>query len=143
MAATRQVLMIKDDLIQRLTGVAVGEATTRGFSYFVDVTAGSYWEAMLDFCSVDLDQLPEIVPAGQAVGPVLSRVRVRLPPATGRYQVNAGALDHFCAMIGTGSYTEGAVSESAGTVLSLSMLATDWTFDANRRISFHAGIRPG
>ncbi len=34
-------------------------------------------------------------------------------------------------MVGTGSYTEGAVSESAGTVLSLSMLATDWTFDAD------------
>lgn len=137
------VLMVKDDLIQRLTGIAVGEATTRGFTYFYDVGAGSYWEAMLDFCSVDVDQLPGVVRAGLDVGPVRTEVIDRLPPAVDGYRVNAGALDHFCAMLGTGSYVEGAVSESAGTVLSLSMLATNWTFDPGRRISFHPGIRPG
>jgi xylulokinase len=46
-------------------------------------------------------------------------------------------------MVGTGSYLHGVVSESAGTVLSLSMLAQDWSFDPVRRVSFHAGLRPG
>lgn len=141
--AAHSVLMVKDDLIQRLTGTAVGEVTTRGFTYFYNVEDGSYWEDMLDFCSVDARQLPEVVPAGSDVGPVRADVLDRLPPSAGSYRVNAGALDHFCAMVGTGSYVEGAVSESAGTVLSLSMLATDWSFDVGRRISFHAGIRPG
>ena len=141
--AAHRVLMVKDDLIQRLTGVAVGEATTRGFTYLYDVAAGSYWEAMLDFCSVDLDRLPKVVRAGLDVGPVHPEVIDRLPPAVGGYRVNAGALDHFCAMVGTGSYVDGAVSESAGTVLSLSMLAPNWAFDPRRRISFHAGIRSG
>ena len=143
LSAAHAVLMVKDDLIQRLTGAAVGEMTTRGFTYFYDVAAGAYWEAMLDFCSVDVNQLPEVVRAGLDVGPVHAEVVDRLPPAAGGYRVNAGALDHFCAMIGTGSYVDGAVSESAGTVLSLSMLAPNWAFDPRRRISFHAGIRPG
>jgi xylulokinase len=57
--------------------------------------------------------------------------------------VNAGALDHFCAMLGTGSYRAGAVSASAGTVLSLSLLASGWQFDPGMKVSFHAGLRPG
>lgn len=141
LTAAHAVLMVKDDLIQRLTGTAVGEVTTRGFTYFYDVAAGTYWEAMLDFCAVDAGRLPQLVRAGSDVGPVSAEVRDRLPPAVDGYRVNAGALDHFCAMVGTGSYTDGAVSESAGTVLSLSMLAPNWTFDPYRRISFHAGIR--
>ncbi len=35
------------------------------------------------------------------------------------------------------------MSESAGTVLSLSMLASGWTFDPSRKVSFHAGIGAG
>ena len=142
LAAADAVLMIKDDLIRRLTGAVVGEVTTRGFTYFYDVTAGSYWEAMLDFCSIDAGQLPSIVRAGLEVGTVRPGVRDRLPPAVDSYRVNAGALDHFCAMVGTGSYVDGSVSESAGTVLSLSMLAPHWSFDPTRRISFHSGLRP-
>ncbi|GAA3604490.1 FGGY-family carbohydrate kinase [Microlunatus ginsengisoli] len=142
LSSAHAVLMIKDDLIRRLTGVMVGELTTRGFSYFYDVGAGSYWEEMLDFCSIDPGQLPGLVRAGLEVGSVRPAVRDRLPPAVDGYRVNAGALDHFCAMVGTGSYLDGSVSESAGTVLSLSMLAPHFSFDPASRISFHAGLRP-
>jgi sugar (pentulose or hexulose) kinase len=138
--AARDVLMVKDDLLQRFTGEKVGEATTRGFTYFYDVSAGTYWEEMLDFCSVRIESLPTVVRAGADVGTATADVLARLPPAAG-YHVNAGALDHFCAMIGTGSYAAGVVSESAGTVLSLSMLAHDWAFDPSWQVSFHPGIR--
>ena len=83
-----------------------------------------------------------IVDAGKNVGPVVAEVLDRLPAAAS-YRVNTGALDHFCAMVGTGSYAYGIVSESVGTVLSLSMLARGWTFDPGRRVSFHPGLRPG
>lgn len=139
---TRAVLMIKDDLVRRLTGLAHGEVTTRGFTYWWDVATGAYWPEMLDHCGVPEGSLPDVVPAGTEVGPVTDAVRDLLPPAAG-YRVNVAALDHFCAMVGTGSYGPDVVSESAGTVLSLSMLARDWAFDAGRKVSFHAGIRPG
>jgi xylulokinase len=138
----RAILMVKDDIIFRLTGVKAGEVTTRGFTYFYDVHGQRYWQEMLDFCAVRIETLPVIVDAGQDMGPVAAEVLDRLPAAAS-YRVNAGALDHFCAMVGTGSYAYGMVSESAGTVLSLSMLARSWTFDPARRVSFHAGLRPG
>lgn len=140
--SARSVLMIKDEMVRRLTGNAFGEETTRGFTYLWDVPNGRYWDEMLDFCSIRGGVLAPVVPAGTEVGKVCEDVRRRLPPAVD-YHVNVGALDHFCAMVGTGSYRTNSVSESAGTVLSLSMLAGDWTFSPKRRVSFHAGLRPG
>ena len=138
--AARAVLMIKDDLVRRFTGRSLGETTTRGFSYFYDVLHGRYWDDMLRFCGVDPSVLPELVPAAADAGAVLPAVEARLPSARS-YRVNVAALDHFCSMVGTGSYAEGVVSESSGTVLSLSMLAgDDWRFDPARRVSFHRGL---
>ncbi len=141
LARSTHVLMVKDYLIGRLTGSALGEVTTRGFTYFWDVPRATYWDEMLDFCGIPEGSLPEVVAAGSDVGSVTAQAAARLPAARS-YRVNAGALDHFCAMVGTGSYVPGVVSESAGTVLSLSMLVDDWTFDADRKVSFHAGLRP-
>lgn len=138
---SRHVLMIKDYVIFRLTGVMAGEETTRGFTYFYDVTGRRYWTEMLEFCGTEIAAMPPLVPAGTDVGPVLTQVANRLPPAAD-YMVNTGALDHFCAMIGTDSYLPGAVSASAGTVLSLSMLSADWQFQPAMKVSFHRGIGP-
>lgn len=141
LSRVRHVFMIKDFVIWRLTGRAVGEETTRGFTYLYDVTRRDYWPAMVEFCGVDPGTLPEVVPAGTTVGPVLPRISEGLP--AGSYTVNTGALDHFCAMLGTDTYSPGEVSVSAGTVLALSMLTDDWTHDPSFRVSFHAGLRPG
>ncbi|WP_144874542.1 L-fuculokinase [Microbacterium sp. 1.5R] len=142
LAAAQHVLMIKDFVLLQLTGRAVGEETTRGFTYFYDVPGRRYWDEMVDFCGIRRDQLPEVVPAGSAVGPVLEAVAAQLPPARS-YAVNAGALDHFCAMLGQSSYAAGAVSASAGTVLALSVLAQGGAVDPTSRVSFHPGLRPG
>lgn len=142
LSAARRVLMIKDFVILRLTGLAVGEETTRGFTYLYDVNRRAYWSEMVDFCGIRLDMLPELVPAGTIVGPVRDEVAALLPPAAS-YTVNAGALDHFCAMLGTGTYAPGAVSASAGTVLALSLLAAPFTFHPALKVSFHTGLRPG
>ncbi|GAA2176223.1 xylulokinase [Agrococcus versicolor] len=139
---TERVLMLKDDLVRRLTGRALGERTTRGFTYLHDVLAGTPWSAMLDFVSISAEQLPTVVAAGADAGVVREAVAAAMPPAAS-WRVNVGALDHFCAMVGTGSYLPGVVSESAGTVLSLSMLAGDFAFDPAHSASFHAGIADG
>jgi xylulokinase len=139
MAATAHVLLIKDYVLYRLTGSFAGELSTRGFSYLFDVQAGTYWDSMLDFCGIRSEQLPELVPAGTPFTPGSSARDLDLPAAAG-YTVNVGALDHFCSMVGTGSYGPGLISESAGTVLSLSMLTESWSFDPLTRISFHRGL---
>lgn len=142
LAAAHHVLMIKDFLLLRLTGHAVGEETTRGFTYLFDVPQRRYWSEMAEFCGVDVDRLPRIVPAGTIVGEVTDEVRKMLPDAA-TYSVNAGALDHFCAMVGTDAYRPGIANASAGTVLALSLLAGDDPRDPAMRVSFHPGILPG
>ncbi|MCU1529295.1 MAG: hypothetical protein JWP75_3058 [Frondihabitans sp.] len=142
LAEARHILMVKDDLVRRFTGEPFGEATTRGFTYFWNVIKGTYWDEMLAFCGVPDDSLPAVVAPGADLGSVSREVSDRLPAARG-YRVNAGALDHFAAMVGTGSYRAGIVSESAGTVLSLSMLTSDWGFDSQRKVSFHSGLGAG
>lgn len=135
-----QILMIKDFIQLRLSGESVGELSTRAFSYLFDVRAADYWPAMLDFCGISRDQLPSLVAPGTTIGAVLPAVGARLPPAAS-WAVNAGTLDHFASMVGTGSYRHGVVSESAGTVLSLSVLLDDWKFDPELLVSYHRGVR--
>lgn len=140
LVAARHVLMIKDFVLFRLTGRAVGEETTRGFTYLYDVPRRRYWNEMVEFCGIRPEMLPEVVPAGTTIGSVRDEILDQLPPATS-YSVNVGALDHFCAMLGLSSYAAGAVSASAGTVLALSLIAPDWSFDPADPVSFHPGLR--
>jgi sugar (pentulose or hexulose) kinase len=135
-----QILMIKDFIQLRLSGEAAGELSTRAFSYLFDVRAASYWPAMLDFCDISRGQLPPLVDPGTTIGAVLPAMVPRLPPAA-NWAVNVGTLDHFASMVGTGSYRHGVVSESAGTVLSLSVLLDDWKFDPELLVSYHRGVR--
>lgn len=137
---TAHALMLKDYVQRRLTGQTAGELSTRAFTYLFDVRGAHYWEEMLEFCGVRPDQLPALVCPGTELGPVLSSVTADLPLAA-RWCVNVGALDHFASMVGTDSYRPGMVSESAGTVLSLSVLLDKWEFDPSVRASVHRGIR--
>jgi sugar (pentulose or hexulose) kinase len=138
--AAKHVLMIKDYVQLKLTGVAAGESSTRAFTYFYDVTADAYWPEILEFCGVEMDKLPPIIAPGTTVGPVSASIRAALPPAA-RYTVNAGALDHFASMAGAGAYSDSVVSESSGTVLSLSFIAPNLKFDPSVLVSFHRGLR--
>jgi len=132
--------MLKDFVQLRLTGQAAGEQSTRAFTYLFDLRSADYWSEMLDFCGVRLDQLPELVRPGSELGPVLPTVATALPPAAS-WRVNVGALDHFSSRVGTDSYRTGIVSESAGTILSLSILLDGWAFDPTVRASYHCGVR--
>jgi sugar (pentulose or hexulose) kinase len=134
------VLMVKDYMLLRLTGGVAGELSTRAFTYLFDVRAADYWDEMLRFCGIRRDQLPAFALPGTELGPVQQTVAERLPAAR-IWTANVGALDHFASMVGSGSYRPGSLSESAGTVLSLSALLADWDFDPTMRASFHRGIR--
>ena len=134
------VLMLKDFVQLRLTGQAGGELSTRAFTYLFDLRSARYWDEMTAFCGVRRDQLPDLVGPGTDVGPVLPGVVEALPSAS-HWAVNAGALDHFASMVGTDSYRPRVVSESAGTVLSLSVLLDGDTFDPAVRASYHRGVR--
>ncbi len=137
-----KILLLKDYIQYRFTGKIAGEASVRGFSYLMDLARADYWPQMLEFCGVRREQLPDIVAPCTSLSVILPEIAALLPPCRA-YTVNVGALDHFAGMIGSGGFVRGVACESAGTVLSLSLLTDSWECRPERRISCHIGPQEG
>lgn len=129
--------LLKDYIIFRLTGHFVGEYSIYPFSHYFDVVDRKYWDAPLEYCGVDSDQLPKLVEPCSVVGEVLQHIRERTGLPSG-CTVNAGTLDHFAGMIGTGNIAPGVVSESAGTVSSIATFV-EHPFSARSRVPVYCG----
>ncbi len=114
--------LLKDYMLFRLTGKAVGEYSCYSFSYYFDYVHKRYWEPMLRFCGIPREKLPRLIPPGSAAGTLLPEIARELG-FSGCPEVNVGALDHFCGMIGSGNVREGLISESTGTVLAMAALS--------------------
>lgn len=134
------ILMMKDWVIWRMSGVLLGEVSTRAFSYLYDWRSMTPWSDMLSYCHAGHLRLAPVTDSGTIVdcaGPLLTRL-----PETSGWRVSVGGLDHFCAMLGLGGYRSGAICESAGTVLSLSALVAN-PQDPSPAVSWHRGLAAG
>jgi sugar (pentulose or hexulose) kinase len=117
-------LLLKDYIQYCLTGKIAGEYSIYPFSHYFDIHKKNYWTDILEYCGVRLCQLPELVEPCTDLGPVLPAIcqYTHLPESS---SVNAGTLDHFAGMIGTGNLHEGLISESAGTVSSIATFVSN------------------
>jgi len=114
-------VMLKDYIIYRLTGVLSGEYSIYNFTHYFDITSKEYWNDILEYVGISRAQLPELIEPCTDVGPVLPEIARELD-VTGELLVNAGTLDHFASMIGTGNIRSGQISETTGTVMTLATL---------------------
>ena len=112
------ILLLKDYILYRLTGRFCGEYSIYGFSHYFDIQRKCYWEDILHYCGIQQSQLPELVPPCSVIGNIFPEVLRITQLPEGSY-ANAGTLDHFSGMLGTGNLAEGNISESAGTVSSI------------------------
>ena len=140
-AAVEKVLLLKDYIIFRLTGRYVGEYSIYPFSYYFDVIKKEYWAEPLRYCGIDMCKLPALIEPCSVVGEICSEAirNTCLPQGS---IVNAGTLDHFAGMIGTGNVVEGIVSESAGTVSSIATFISS-PFASPSKIPFYCGPLAG
>jgi sugar (pentulose or hexulose) kinase len=130
-------LLLKDFILYKMTGDLAGEYSIYNFSHYFNITGKKYWEDILSFCGVSTSQLPELIePCTQLekIRPDIAR-NLGLNPDT---KINVGTLDHFAGMIGTGNITEGILSESTGTVLSIATMVPKPVF-SEARIPCHYG----
>lgn len=130
-------LMIKDYIAYRLCGVAAGEYSIYNFTHYFDIREKDYWGDILDFCGVSPSSLPELVEPCTELGTLRKDIADELN-LTYNTTVNCGTLDHFAAMIGTGSIMPGTVSESTGTVLAIAALTNNFKIDKSK-IPCHYG----
>jgi sugar (pentulose or hexulose) kinase len=133
-------LLLKDYIIYRLTGRFVGEHSIYPFSHYFDIHKKCYWQAPLEYCGIRLNQLPELVEPCSVAGEIQHDILIHTELPEGSF-VNAGTLDHFAGMIGTGNVNQGLVSESAGTVSSIATF-TEPPFSSNAKIPVYCGPFP-
>ena len=118
-AKAKKFLLLEDWLLYRLTGRFAGEPNLWASSAMLNIHTAAWWGEMLREIGVSEAQLPEILPCGAPVGPVLAEAAARTGLAQSTVVVT-GALDQTCNTIGAGITLPGSVCETTGSCLAVS-----------------------
>ena len=142
-AALRDAVHVADVqayLAWQLTGrwaTSHGSADTLGL---FDLQAMDWSGELLDLAGVRLDQLPDLVPAGDLLGTVTGAV-ARSLGLPGPVPLVAGIGDGQAAGLGLGATTPGVAYLNLGTSMVLGVQSAQYLWDPAFRTL--AGIRPG
>lgn len=113
-ARIAKILLPKDYLVYRLTGVHATDYSDASGTLLLDV-AHKWWSSeMLDLCGVTEAQMPTLFDSWQPVGTLTAAAATALGLPTD-VVVCAGAGDNAAAAIGTGTVGEGRCNISLGT----------------------------
>lgn len=113
-ARIAKILLPKDYLVYRLTGVHATDYSDASGMLLLDVARKRWSAEMLDLCGVTEAQMPALFDSWQPVGTLTAAAAAALGlPAD--VAVCAGAGDNAAAAIGTGTVGEGRCNISLGT----------------------------
>lgn len=109
-----KILLPKDYLVYRLTGVHATDYSDASGTLLLDVAHKRWSSEMLDLCGVTEAQMPTLFDSWQPVGTLTAAAATALGLPTD-VVVCAGAGDNAAAAIGTGTVGEGRCNISLGT----------------------------
>ncbi|WP_294724162.1 xylulokinase [uncultured Gemmiger sp.] len=109
-----KILLPKDYLVYRLTGVHATDYSDASGTLLLDVAHKRWSSEMLDLCGVTEAQMPTLFDSWQPVGTLTAAAAAALGLPTD-VVVCAGAGDNAAAAIGTGTVGEGRCNISLGT----------------------------
>ena len=113
-ARIAKILLPKDYLVYRLTGVHATDYSDASGTLLLDVAHKRWSSEMLDLCGVTEAQMPTLFDSWQPVGTLTAAAVTALGLPTD-VVVCAGAGDNAAAAIGTGTVGEGRCNISLGT----------------------------
>ncbi|MDO5777910.1 MAG: xylulokinase [Eubacteriales bacterium] len=113
-ARIAKILLPKDYLVYRLTGVHATDYSDASGTLLLDVAHKRWSSEMLDLCGVTEAQMPTLFDSWQPVGTLTAAAAAALGLPTD-VVVCAGAGDNAAAAIGTGTVGEGRCNISLGT----------------------------
>lgn len=113
-ARIAKILLPKDYLVYRLTGVHATDYSDASGTLLLDVAHKRWSSEMLDLCDVTEAQMPTLFDSWQPVGTLTAAAATALGLPTD-VVVCAGAGDNAAAAIGTGTVGEGRCNISLGT----------------------------
>lgn len=109
-----KVMLPKDYLTYRLTGVHCSDVSDASGMLLYDVKKRCWSDKMLEICRLKKEQMGKVFESYEVVGTLLPEVAAELGLST-EVKVAAGAGDNAAAAVGTGTVGEGACNISLGT----------------------------
>lgn len=113
-AQIRKIMLPKDYLIYRLTGVHATDYSDASGMLLLDVEHKCWSAPMLELCGITEEQMPKLYESYEKVGVVLPEVAEQLG-LSANVLVAAGAGDNAAAAVGTGTVGNARCNLSLGT----------------------------
>ena len=129
LARAATVLMPKDWINLRLTGVRATDRTEASMSFLMDAATGDWSDALLALTGVPRGLLPPIRDPLEVIGPLAAEAAGRLGLPAG-LPVLAGAGDYPAALLGSGVMAPGMASDVTGTSTIITLLHEAPVIDA-------------
>ncbi len=134
-ARIRKIMLPKDYIAYRLTGVHCTDVSDASGMLLFDVKNRCWSKEMLKICGIQEEQLAKIHESYEVVGTVLPEIAAELEiPVT--VKVAAGAGDNAAAAVGTGTVGDGMCNLSLGT--SGTVFISSKQFGVDRNNALHA-----
>lgn len=132
-ARIRKIMLPKDYLNYKLTGVFSTDVSDASGMLLFDVEHKCWSEKMLEICSLQKEQLPAIYESADVTGTLFPDVAKELG-LSAQTIVIAGAGDNAAAAIGTGTVGEGACNISLGTSGTIFLPGNSFRVDQNNSL---------
>ncbi len=113
-ARISKIMLPKDYLAYRLTGVHCTDVSDASGMLIFDVKNRCWSKEMCEICGVKEDQLAKVYESYEAVGTLLPEIAAQLG-VSAAVKVAAGAGDNAAAAVGTGTVGDGMCNISLGT----------------------------
>lgn len=132
-ARARKIMLPKDYIAYRLTGVLSTDYSDASGMLLLDVEHKRWSKPMLDICGITEDMLPKLFESYEVTGTLKGDVAkvLGLSPET---KVIAGAGDNAAAAIGTGTVRNGQCNLSLGTSGTVFIAQDRFSVDAHNAL---------
>lgn len=132
-ARIRKIMLPKDYLAYRMTGVHCTDVSDASGMLLFDVKNRCWSEEMCRICGVEKEQLADVYESYETVGTLLPAVAKQLGLSAG-VKVAAGAGDNAAAAVGTGTVGEGQCNISLGTSGTVFISSERFGVDSNNAL---------
>ncbi len=129
-ARIRKIMLPKDYLAYRLSGVFSTDYSDASGTLLLDVKQKCWSQQMMNLCGICEQQLPQLFESFQITG-ILKPDLAKLLDFPNTVKIIAGAGDNAAAAIGTGTVGEGGCNLSLGTSGTLFISSEQFRFDPN------------
>ncbi len=132
-ARIAKIMLPKDYIAYRLTGVASCDYSDASGMLLLDVKNRCWSDAMIDICGIKKEMLPQLFESYEVTGTLKPDLAERFGFPAG-CRIAAGAGDNAAAAVGTGTVGEGQCNISLGTSGTIFVSSNDFGVDPNNAL---------